>query len=132
MIKTKNVLDEIHFLLVDSIEEKSQYSCKIMSAVFASFIVDNISKCFIIDSKNHSVVYDGIDTWDLSLGIVFKKYKYPDLNIPNPIIIEKFKNWYSSDLFNRYYSNKALQLASKNLTIKEIKKLGVIDGTKKT
>lgn len=130
MIKHENIFEEIHYLLIDSREEKDFFSCKIISAIFASFLVGSTSKCFIIDSKNHSVVYDGISTWDLSLGIVFKNYKYPDLNIPEPTFIPKFKDWFKEKNFKLFYNENVLREAKNNLTIKEIKKLGVIDGTK--
>jgi len=130
MIKHQNIFEEIHFLLIDSRKEKDSFSCKIISAIFASFIVGNTSKCFIIDSENHSVVFDGTNTWDLSLGIVFENYKYPDLNIPKPTFIPKFKDWFLKKNFNLFYSENSLRKANYNLTIKEIKKLGVINGTK--
>jgi len=130
MIKYEKVFEEIHYLLVDSRGAEDFYSCKIVSAIFASFLVGNIPKCFILDSRNHSVVYDGINTWDLSLGIIFKNYKYPDLSIPEPTYIPKFKYWFHEENFKLFYNETALLEANKNLTIKEIRQLGVINGTK--
>jgi hypothetical protein len=130
MTKHESVFEEIYYLLVDSREKDYFYSCKIISAIFAVFIVGKTSKCFIIDSQNHSVVFDGTNTWDLSLGIVFENYKYPDLDIPEPIFIPKFKDWYVEETFKLFYNENILREAKQNLTIKEVKKLGVINGTK--
>lgn len=130
-MKHENVFNEIHFLLIDARRTTELYSCKIVSAIFASFLLSNLTKCFIIDSRNHSVVYDGKNTWDLSLGIMFKNYKYPDLDIPKPTFIPRFKHWFCEKNFNTFYNNKTLLEAKHNLIIKEIKNLGVIDGTKK-
>ena len=80
-----NVFDEIYWLLFTSRKNENHtrsFSCTIMSAIVASYMLQFKEELFIIDSQNHSVIFDGTSTWDLALGIVFENYKYPNLDIP--------------------------------------------------
>lgn len=129
MIETEqDVLQELKYLLVDSRDCLcSTYSCKLLSAMFATLLLSIKNKCYIIDTHNHSVVYDGKDTWDIFLGLVFRNYRYPENNLPKPEVINQFKHWYKDNLFNEYYNTENMP---KEVLIKEIKVLGVANGTK--
>lgn len=129
MIKHDKILKEIHHLLLDSRNSTDYFTCKIVSAVFASLVSHDISKCYIIESKSHAVVYDGINTWDLSIGVMFENYKYPDESIPEPVFLPHFKNWYVEKLFNNNYSLENLKKAKEFISIKEVKKIGELNGT---
>lgn len=123
------VIKQLRHLLLDS-RKGDNYSCKLFSGMFANLLLEHQSFCYIIDSEIHSVVFDGKHTWDLSLGVVFRNYKYPSSNIPEPEIIEDFNYCFNDILFSKYYTQEALTRAKNNLLIKEIKKLGVYNGTK--
>jgi len=123
------IFNHLYWLLFTSRGDeqyKTSFSCTILSAVLASHFLNFKDEVFIIDSNKHSVVYDGVSTWDLALGIVFINYRYPSINTPEPIFIPKFKRFYRERLFNDYYSDESL-LSTKNITIKKVE----VDGTKK-
>lgn len=118
-------LKELHENLVETRRPKNQdhFSCKIISPMFASLILDEINACYIIESSSHSVVFDGINTWDLAVGCMFENYKYPDVNIPKFQLIPYFGIHWSDWAMKLYYSESALRDASKHVTLKELKLL---------
>lgn len=124
-------IEELRYLLIDSRTPTQGFSCKLLSSMFASLLSNVRNRCFIIDSNEHSVVFDGKDTWDISLGIVLRNYQYPNTNVPKPEMIEEFKHWFSEKQFNKYYSLKKLESAKTQVMIKEIKNIGVYNATKK-
>jgi len=101
-----------------------RHMCNIFSSILAyhltQFTEDEI---YIIDSKNHSVVFDGESTWDLHLGIMFQNYKYPKLPVPNYTKIPKFFFNYSKSMYTQYYSDTGLSIAKTHLGVKSIKTL---------
>ena len=104
-------------------ETAENFSCEIFSAILAyqfSLIKKHI---YIIESLNHTVVYDGQSTWDLHLGIVFKDYKYPSLNVPKYIKIPKFCQQLSDKFYNSFYSRKNLSRDRQQITVKVISNL---------
>lgn len=123
---------EIKYSLTEHYAKNGDFNCKIMSAIFASYLLSFQQKCYIIDSKQHSVVYDGNNTWDLSNGIVFRNYMYPSLNIPNPEIIPEFEDWFRQLEVYKFYNKECLELVKDSCIIKEVKLIGKINGTEKT
>jgi hypothetical protein len=107
--------------------------CNIASAVFANLLLSHKSKSkvFIIESCNHSVVYDGKDTWDLNLGFVLRNYCYPEKDVPIKEFLPHFNCWFVQKRYDEFYSTDSLNLARKKITVKELKIIGVTDGTKK-
>jgi len=77
-------------------------------------------EAFVINSKDHSVCYAGGDTWDLSNGIVFRSYKYPDLTLPLPEYIPAFRHAFIEKNFEIYYSKESLLSAKKSIQYKVI------------
>jgi hypothetical protein len=118
------LFDHIYWLLFTSRGDehhKKSYSCTILSAILASYFLrftkDSI---YIIDSDNHSVVYDGISTWDLQQGVVFKNYKYPcKTGLPSTTSIPTFSRFYKQNLFDMYYTKDSLMNTS-NLSVKKL------------
>lgn len=94
--------------------------CEILSTICATYLLERCSKTYIINSTNHSVCYADGDTWDISLGLVFRDYKYPDLKIPEPEIIEAFKPFFHEEPFDIYYGQKGLLCAAKSIQYKVI------------
>ena len=86
----------------------------------AGFLTEFFDRTYIIDSENHSVCYDGTDTWDLSLGVVFRNYRYPNQNLPKPEMIPSFDHLFAVEMFDIHYSNEGLLSSSKSTNIKMI------------
>lgn len=115
------LFDEIHYLLVASREAQyKRCSCVILSAILSSFLCERVGRVLIVDSANHSVVFDGNDTWDLSLGVVFRDYEYPSIDLPKPEFIPAFQDFFKVSEFDRLYSVEGLTEAIKKVTIKEV------------
>jgi len=135
-VETQKILDEFKFRLFP--DKKvclyNKLSCNLVSVMFANLLLSHKSKCrvFIIESLNHSVVYDGVDTWDINLGFVLRKYRYPEINVPPLEFLPHFKSWFQQEWYDVFYSVDGLKQAKNEITIKELKVLGVINGTKKT
>lgn len=126
-LKKEEVLDELshHLFSIRRCSCPGRYTCKLMSGMFASFLLNSIPRCFIIDSFYHSVVYDGQNTWDVSNGFVLRNYKYPNKDVPSPELIPQFSKWFDPLIFKKNYSDEKLSKASNNITIKELKNLGI-------
>ena len=132
-MKFEKTLKQLHELLIEDRRPKKQdyFSCKLLSSMFASLLLDELPKCYIIESSTHCVVFDGNDTWDLTYGCMFENYKYPDIDVPKFQLIPYFDIWWRDWAIELYYGESGIRDASKHIGIKEIKLLGVIDGTKK-
>jgi len=132
----QKVLDELKFRLFNTKEVTidNKLSCNLVSAMFANLFLSHKrkSRVYIIESFNHSVVYDGINTWDINLGFVLKNYRYPENPVPPLEFLPVFKHWFQEKWFNTYYSPDNLIKAKNEITVKELKILGVLNGTKKT
>ena len=121
-----NVFDEIYDLLFTSRKNENHtrsFSCTIMSAIVASYMLQFKEELFIIDSQNHSVIFDGTSTWDLALGIVFENYKYPNLDIPTYKTVPAFKSFFCQKNFNNYYTKDKLLAAAPSLSLKKIQRM---------
>lgn len=125
---TDDIFDEIYQRLIPQrkIPER-RFDCVLMSSITASFFCRRFDQMLIIDSDQHSVAYDGKDTWDLSLGIVFRNYKYPEVLEITPDIIPVFKTFFKQDEYDLQYSDHSLSLARQRISIKKVE----IDGTTK-
>lgn len=132
--EVQEILDELKFRLFADKEVglHNKLSCNLVSAMFANLFLShkNKSKVFIIESTNHAVVYDGKDTWDINLGFVLRNYCYPEKHIPTLEFLPHFKHWYQQKWFDTYYSSESRELAKNNILVKELKIIGVINGTK--
>jgi|TARA_B100000035_G_scaffold311987_2_gene322535 hypothetical protein len=130
----QEILDDLSVSLSKNkeITLNHRLSCNIASVAFANRLLSlkSKSKVFIIESCNHSVVYDGKDTWDLNMGFVLRNYRYPDKDIPTKEFLPYFNCWFEQKWYDKYYSTDGLNLARRKITVKELKILGVIDGTK--
>lgn len=104
-------------------ETLQKFSCQISSAILAYHFSLIKKHIYIIESLNHSVVYDGQSTWDLHLGIVFKDYKYPSSDIPKYIKIPKFCFQLSVKSYMSFYSYKNLLRDRQQTTMKVISNL---------
>ena len=105
------LFDHLYWYLYTSRgDNKAQnFSFHIASAVLAYYLSTIKTPIYIIESLNHSIVYDGQSTWDLHLGIVFKDYKYPSLKVSNYTKIPKFYYSFSDICYQSFYYKK-LQL----------------------
>ena len=95
-------------------------NCQVMSSTTANYLLKYTDRkeVFIIESVNHSVVYDGLDTWDTHMGFVFRDYKYPNPRIPkfewipSSIGVRRTEIGSSTEahkkLWNKYYSLEAM------------------------
>lgn len=106
------------FTSLGNLEPKKFYSCVITSSILASWFMRFSDDITIINAGEHSVVYDGYSTWDISLGIVFDNYKYPNSAIPKYTKIPLFYRFFWQGNFNRYYNKEALEKAS--ISVSEI------------
>lgn len=95
--------------------------CEILSTICATYMLERCPEAYIINSANHSVCYAGGDTWDISLGLVFRDYIYPELNLPKPEIIESFKPFFRTYYFDLYYSQEGLSESANFVQYKEIR-----------
>jgi len=115
------VFEDIYYKLFEMTPKSNpkRHMCNISSSILAYHLVPfSKTGVYIIDSKNHSVVFDGKSTWDLNLGIVFENYKYPKSPLSKYIKIPKFYFNFSNKLFNKVYSNEGLFIAKNNPTVK--------------
>ena len=119
------LFDQLYWYLYTSRgDTKAQnHSCHISSAVLAYYFSTIKSPIYIIESLNHSVVYDGQSSWDLHLGIVFKDYKYPSIEIPDYIKIPKFYYSYSQKCYDSFYNKANLLRDRQVITAKSISNL---------
>ena len=119
------LFDQLYWYLYTSRgDAKAQnYSCHISSAILAYYLSTIKSPIYIIESLNHSVVYDGQSSWDLHLGIVFKDYKYPSFKIPDYIQIPKFYYSYSQKCYDSFYHKDNLLRDREVITAKSISNL---------
>ena len=119
------LFDQLYWYLYTSRgDTKAQnYSCHISSAILAYYFSTIKDSIYIIESLNHSVVFDGTSSWDLHLGIVFKDYKYPSLKIPNYTKIPKFYYSFSNECYQSFYNKDKLLRDRELITVKEVKNL---------
>jgi hypothetical protein len=87
--------------------------CEIVTTILASYMLEYYDCATIINTSNHSVCYVNNDSWDLTLGLVFRGYKYPDLVVPQPEFIPSFRHFFDEINFDIYYSKKSLLEANK-------------------
>ena len=116
------LFDQLYWYLYTSRgDTKAQnFSCFISSAILAYYFSTIKKNIYIIESLNHSVVYDGQSTWDLHLGIVFKDYKYPSIEIPDYIKIPKFYYSFSPKCYDSFYHKDNLLRDRQLVTAKAI------------
>lgn len=78
---------DLNYWLIDRQNVPMSFNCKIMSAVTALYILRHTDRqeVKIIESVQHSVVFDGLDTWDTQIGIVLRDYEYPKLPGPQKL-----------------------------------------------
>ena len=119
------LFEQLHWYLYTSRgDQKAQnFSCHISSAILAYYLSTIKKTIYIIESLNHSVVYDGQSSWDLHLGIVFKDYKYPSFKIPKYTKISKFYYSFSNECYEQFYSKDNLLRDRERITIKAITNL---------
>ncbi|HAI37792.1 MAG TPA: hypothetical protein DCM40_06545 [Maribacter sp.] len=104
-------------------EKARNFSCHISSAILAYYLSTVKAPIYIIESLNHSVVYDGQSSWDLHLGIVFKDYKYPSIKIPDYTKIPKFYFSFSAECYESFYNKNNMLRDRERITVKEISNL---------
>lgn len=124
------IFDRIHYHLFDSHDQNVgayRLHCKILSLVCAGYLLEFYNKTFIINSSDHSVCYAGSDTWDLTLGVVFRNYKYPNLTLPKPEMLPSFEHYFNTTRFDAYYSQEKLRNCSESIRYEVIRSF---DGTK--
>lgn len=117
------IFDRIYYQLYSSRSFAARdflLHCEVLSTICATYLLERCSEAYIINSANHSVCYADGDTWDLSLGLVFRDYKYPDLKIPEPEIIEAFKPFFTEYCFDLYYGQEGLLRSAKSIQYKVI------------
>ena len=119
------LFDQLYWYLYTSRRDGNtqNFSCHISSAILAYYLSTIKDSIYIIESLNHSVVFDGTSSWDLHLGIVFKDYKYPSLKIPNYTKIPKFYYSFSNECYQSFYSKDKLLKDRELITVKEVKNL---------
>ena len=124
------IFDRIHYHLFSGFDQNiraNRTHCKILSLVCAGYLLEFYNKTFIINSNDHAVCYAGSDTWDLTLGIVFRDYKYPDLKLPRPEMLPSFEYFFDTEKFDIYYSQEGLLNSAKSIKYEVIRSF---DGTK--
>tara|TARA_Y100000114_G_C11647794_1_gene272596 strand:+ start:282 stop:668 length:387 start_codon:yes stop_codon:yes gene_type:complete len=119
------LFDQLYWYLYTSRGDKKaqNHSCHISSAILAYYFSTIKTPIYIIESLNHSIVYDGQSSWDLHLGIVFKDYKYPSLNVPKYIKIPKFYYSFSNKCYDSFYNKHNLLRDREKITAKTISNL---------
>lgn len=132
-MKYKEEIEELFHLLVTDRGDfyNRSFSCKILPYMFAGLLSKKLNKSYVIETNKHCVFYDGIDTYDLVVGCMFKDYKYPLTNIPNPVCLPFFERWFTESHYDLYYTEANLLQAKKHINIVEIKKTGQYNGTEK-
>lgn len=103
-------IDELFDVLFCKPPNSCVFHCRVASAVGASVLLSYRKKVWIIESDKHSVVFDGIDTWDLGVGLVFRNYNfsedYKELPTKIPKIWDHINHGDSLDyLLIRNYTN---------------------------
>ena len=91
--------------------------CVVASSILSVCLMKYTSDDIFIINGSHSVVYDGKSTWDLSLGIIFPNYRYPDPKPPKYLEISLFHRFFDEGLLNAYYSEESLTEARKRTSI---------------
>ena len=119
------LFDQLYWYLYTSRgdNQAENFSCHIASAVLAYYLSTIKTPIYIIESLNHSIVYDGQSTWDLHLGIVFKDYKYPSLKVSNYTKIPKFYYSFSDKCYQSFYYKDNLLRDREKITVKTISNL---------
>ena len=119
------LFDQLYWYLYTSRRDDNtqNFSCHISSAILAYYLSTIKDPIYIIESLNHSIVFDGQSSWDLHLGIVFKDYKYPSLKVPDYIKIPKFYYSFSSKCYNSFYHKDNLLRDREKITVKTISNL---------
>ena len=119
------LFEQLHWYLYTSRgDQKAQnFSCHISSAILAYYLSTIKKTIYIIESLNHSVVYDGQSSWDLHLGIVFKDYKYPSFKVPKYTKIPKFYYSFSTKCYDSFYNKDNLLRDRERITAKIISNL---------
>ncbi len=133
-LELQEILDDLNARLSSDTEVTihDKLNCTLVSAAFANLLLSHKSKSkvFIIESCKHAVVYDGKDTWDINLGFVLRDYRYPEVDVPVKEFLPHFNCWFEQIWYDEYYSTDGLNLARRKITVKELKIIGVTDGTK--
>ena len=116
------LFDQLYWYLYTSRRDDNtqNFSCHISSAILAYYLSTIKDPIYIIESLNHSVVFDGSSSWDLHLGIVFKNYKYPSFKVPEYTKIPKFYYSYSDKCYQSFYSKNNLSRDRERITVKVI------------
>ena len=119
------LFDQLHWYLYTSRRDtKAQnFSCHISSAILAYYLSTIKDPIYIIESLNHSVVFDGMSSWDLHLGIVHENYRYPSIKVPEYTKIPKFYYSYSYKCYQSFYNKNNLLRDREKITVKTISNL---------
>jgi len=103
-------IDELFDVLFCKPPNKCVFHCRVASAIGASVLLSYRKKVWIVESSKHSIVFDGIDTWDLGVGLVFRDFNFTHDFVKQPIKIPKIWNHVShvdslEYLLSRNYTN---------------------------
>tara|TARA_S200002703_G_scaffold39282_5_gene34425 strand:- start:382 stop:759 length:378 start_codon:yes stop_codon:yes gene_type:complete len=79
--------------------------CQIIAAYMASKLAWIYHSSWLINTKLHSVAWDGNNTWDLGYGRLFNNYKFPDPDPPTPKIL------WQCNIKPRFYEDPHLKQA---------------------
>lgn len=111
---------ELHYIAYASRSDPQPHSCTICAAMGAYYLSRIKKTVAIIETDKHTVVWDGLDTWDFHLGIVFREYRYPS---PNPPEFELIPDWTCVNIKNYidYYSDDALS-QTKNFKLVKVQR----------
>ena len=119
------LFDQLYWYLYTSRRDDNlqNFSCHISSAILGYYLSTIKTPIYIIESLNHSVVFDGQSSSDLHLGIVFKNYKYPSIKVPKYSKIPKFYYSFSTKCYDSFYNKDNLLRDRERITAKIISNL---------
>lgn len=90
------------------------YPCYAMAS-YASYEISKIKNyCYLVETCEHAVAFDGVDTWDIMCGFVIRNYRYPDATFSMDKVEYLYDYIRPKKFINRFYSDKALLSARKS------------------
>jgi hypothetical protein len=92
------------------------YPCYAM-ATYAAYEIAKIKNfCYLVETCEHAVAFDGLDTWDIMSGFVIRNYRYP----VDDFSLDKVEYLYEyirpKKFVNMFYSDKVILSARNNHT----------------
>lgn len=116
--------------IIHVIHELKTCHCYMYSSLASHLFLSERDKTYVINGKNHSVLFDGKDTWDFKAGFVLRNYMFPAKNIPNYEDIPEFVNHRIFIPFDTYLNDYYIPNIGQHMNINTVK--GFYNGTKKT